>query len=171
MLSPVCSAINTALLLRARRAPQRAHKRDVGIGRMNQDPSNASRVIEAHVRPVFAGVRRKINAVAHHVAVANRPGLPCAHPDHAGVERRNRDGTDGRYRMLVEDRIPAIAPIRRFPDAAGSGARVIRARVTRDAGDRSNTVPSARPDKSKPERLFVAHARWALRVGKGRATC
>ena len=172
MLATVGGAIDAAFLLRAGGAAKRAHEGDVGIHGMNEDSSDAARVIEADVRPVLPGIGGDVNPVAHHVAVANRPSFAGAYPDHAWVRRRYGDGADGCHRLLVEDRLPAIAGVGGFPDAAGRGTCVVRARVAGDTGDRSDPVACARPEKAKTKRVFVgARAGRSLRVGNGHASC
>src|SRR6185295_18481741 len=81
VLAAVGRAEDAALLLRCGDASDRAGKDDVGIGRMNEDAADAAGLVEAGLRPRLAGVERLVDAVADHVAVANRPRLARARPD------------------------------------------------------------------------------------------
>src|SRR5207244_1843266 len=72
-LSAVGGAIDAAFLLRPRGASQRAGEDDVGIRRVNENPADAPRLLEPHVGPGRAGVRRLIDTVANDIGVADRP--------------------------------------------------------------------------------------------------
>src|SRR5438445_6271985 len=119
MLAAVRGAEDAALLLRTGCATKRAGKDDVRIRGMDNDAADTSGVRQPHVRPGLTGVDRFVDTIAHHVAVANDPGFTGACPNHAWIRGRDRERADGRGRLLVKDRVPAIAPITRLPNTAG----------------------------------------------------
>src|SRR4030095_13942580 len=89
VLAAVGRAENTTLLLRRGDPPNRTREDDVGIGGMDEDAADAAGLVEAGVRPGLAGVERLVDAVADHVAVANRPGFAGPGPDDAWIGRRD----------------------------------------------------------------------------------
>src|SRR5262249_37194222 len=80
-----------------------------------------------------AGVGGLVDAVAWHDVAAN-VRLTGPDVDHVGVGRGDGDRTDGRDRLVVEDRFPVQAAVTRFPDAAGGGGGVIGERIAGYAG-------------------------------------
>ena len=105
-----------------------------------EDAADAAGFVEAHVRPGLPGVDRLVDAVADHVAVADRPGFAGAGPDHVGIGRRHRERADRRDRHAVGDRRPADAAVGGLPDAARRGAGVVDRRIAGHAGDRRDAV-------------------------------
>ena len=89
-LAAVGGAIDAALLLRAGQAAERAGEDDVGVGRIDDDASDAAGFIEAHVGPGVAGVGGFVDAVAHHVDVADGPGFAGSGPDDVWIRRARR---------------------------------------------------------------------------------
>src|SRR5204862_2292860 len=81
-LAGVRRTIDAALLLRTRDAPERADEDDVGISRMDDDATDASRFAQPNVFPRRARVGGEIDPITHHVSVPNRPGLARPCPDH-----------------------------------------------------------------------------------------
>ena len=137
MLTAIGGAEDAAFLLRPSRAPQNTGKHDVRIRGMNDDPADAAGIRQAHVRPGLAGIGRFVDSIAHHVAVADYPGLASSRPYRARIRRCYRQRADGGDRLLVKDRHPAISAIRGFPDAAGCCAGIVNAGVP---GDRRPTA-------------------------------
>ena len=85
--------------------------------------------------PGGAGVGGLVDAVAHHVAVADRPRFAGAGPHDARIRRRDRERADRLHRLLVEDRREGPRAVGGLPDAARRGADVVGRRVARGAGD------------------------------------
>jgi hypothetical protein len=87
---------------------------------MGDDVADVMGVAQTHVRERRAAVGRLVDAVAPADAVADA-GLARADPDDVRVALEERDVTDRRRPVLVEDRIPGRPGIRRLEDAAGGG--------------------------------------------------
>ena len=68
MLPAVHRTVDAALLLRPRRASQRARKYNVGIRAVNEDSPDTPGLLQTHVRPGFPGVRRFANSITDHIA-------------------------------------------------------------------------------------------------------
>src|ERR1051326_7610031 len=76
---PIFAAIrgaeNAALWLGTSQTSRGAGVNNVGIGWMNNHPSDASGLLQSHVTPGLSRVCRLITSVPHHVAIANRESL------------------------------------------------------------------------------------------------
>ena len=153
MLAAIRRAEDAALLLTGRQSPGRTREDDVWIRWMHDNAADATCFVEAHVRPRLARVHRLVDAVADHVAVADRPGLARPGPDDARVGWRDGERADGRDRHAVADRRPADAAVRRFPDAARGSARVVDRRVAGNTRDGGDAIADRRPEESERERL------------------
>ncbi len=121
------------------------HVHDVRIARMGDHPRNLERVAEADVRERAAAVGGLVEAVAprHAVAVVR---LARADPEHAGIGLEDGDVADRGRSVVVEDRRPGRAGVRRLPDAArcGRGQRKSEVGVERlDVGDPAAGRPGA----------------------------
>ena len=132
--------VDAFLLLRPGQSPFRADVDDVGVGGMNDDAADAARLVEAEVRPRRAGVDRLVDAVAHHVAVANRPGFAGAGPHGFWIGRGHGQRADGGHRLVVEDGREGRAAVGGLPDAAGCSACVVDGRIAGHAGRRRDAV-------------------------------
>src|SRR5881396_3900486 len=78
--------------------------------------------------PGLPGVGGLVDAVADRDVTAD-PCLARAGPDDVGIGERDREGAERLHRLIVEDRLPVHAAVRRLPDPARRGADVVRARV------------------------------------------
>src|SRR5215831_18170629 len=92
----------------------------LGMLRIDRDLGDALAVLEPHLRPVVAAVRRLVDAVAHRDAIA-RPRFPGAHPHRLGIRAIDGDRAD-RLVVLVEHWIERGAAILRLPYAAARRA-------------------------------------------------
>src|SRR5262249_21968385 len=124
-LAAVGGLVDAALLVRRPEVAQRRDVHDVGVLRVDDDAADVARLLETDVLPGLAAVGGLVHAVAPRDAVA-RVVLAGADPHDVGVGRRHRDGTDAQGRLVVEDRLPAVAAVGGLPDAAGRGAEVDR---------------------------------------------
>src|SRR5436190_5557763 len=139
---------------------------DVGVGGVDHDAPDAARQVEAQVLPGLAGVGGLVHPVADRDMAAD-PRLTRPRPHDVRVRWSDGEGADRLHRLVVEDRLPVDAAVRRLPHATRRGARVIRAGVADDARDRRDPV-AHRPD--------VAVAQLAERGGidlrgRGRGGC
>ena len=161
--------VDAFLLLRPGESPFRADVDDVGVGGMNDDAADAARLVEAEVSPRRAGVDRLVDAVAHHVAVANRPGFAGAGPHGFGIGRGHGQGADGGYRLVVEDGREGRAAVGGLPHATGRGACVIDGRIARDPGGRRDAVADRRTHEAEGGTCRRRGGRRLLRREDGRA--
>src|SRR6266852_3479695 len=118
MLAAVACTKDSAFLLRSSGASEYTGKYDVWIRRMHDDAADSAGLRQSHVGPGSPSVRRLINSVAHHVAIADHPGLPSSRPNDTRIGRCNGQRTDGRGGLLVKNRRPTIASVGRFPNPA-----------------------------------------------------
>ena len=115
----------------------------VGIARVDEDPVDVARVVEAEVRPGVAAVEAFVEAVAAGLAVA-RVALARAHPDHVRVALVDNHRADGRHRLVVEDRLEVDAAVGRFPQPARGRADVDHVWVAIYSVDGGDTTAHAR---------------------------
>ena len=142
----VARTIDAAVRVRAVRMPERGDEDDVGIGRVDDDARDLTRVVEAQVRPIRTGV----GGLVHAVAVGDlRPHVRLAGPDinDAGIRRRHRDSADRRHRLRVEDRKPGAARVGRLPDAAPDGSEIEDVDLSWHSGDAVHAPAAERPDQ------------------------
>src|SRR5262249_38323863 len=100
------------------------------------------------------------------ITVADDPGLAGTGPHRARLRGRNGERADCCCRLFVENRHPAVAAVGGLPDPARGRARVINARIARDAGDGRDAVADLRSDEAELEVAFL------LRVAcRGRGGC
>src|SRR5580658_1870019 len=165
MLTAIGGAEHAALLLRPGGATEHAGEDDIGIRRMDDDAADSPRLRQPHVLPGSTGIRGLVDSVAHHVTVADRPGLTGPCPHRARLGRCDRECSDGCDILLVEDRFPAVAAIDRLPYPAGGGPGVVDARIARDCGDGRYPVADLRPHETKLEGAFLLGVRRLLLLG------
>ena len=150
-LAAVGRAVDPAFLLGAREAAERGGEDDVRIGRVDDDAADAAGLVEPHVRPGLSGVGRPIDPVAHHVHVADGPGLAGPGPDGAGIGRGHGQRPDRGHRLAVENRIPTVAAVGGLPDAAGSRPDVVGVRVAGNARGGRDPVADGRTHEAEPQ--------------------
>src|SRR5258708_977115 len=83
MLAAVGGPEDAAFLLRPRRLPEDTGEYDVGIRGVDGNAADPSELRQSQVRPGRAGVGGLVDSVAHHVAVADDPGLAGPRPHRA----------------------------------------------------------------------------------------
>src|SRR5262249_46867483 len=120
----VDGAIDAAILLRPVSVAERAREHDVGISRIDHDPPDPTRVVEARVLPGPPGVGRLVDTVADRDVAADER-LASAGPDDVGIGRRDGERADRGDRLVVEDRLPVRAVVGGLEDAARCRARVV----------------------------------------------
>ena len=94
---------------------------DIRIGRVDRRCGRCDRSPAAHVRPGLAGVGGFVNAVAHHVAIADRPGFSGPRPYRSGIGRCDGERADRCDGLLVEygaQRFPPSVDFQTPPEAA-----------------------------------------------------
>ncbi len=149
---PCSSAVEcpkyAALGLRAIAVPQRRDIYEIGVGRVDRDAGNASRVLEAHVCPRLPAIHRLEDAVADG-DVAPDERLAGANPDDVRLGWSDRDCANRGDFLVVEQRLPVQARVRRLEQAARGCARINDGRISCDARHGHDAVPG-RTDE--PER-------------------
>src|SRR5579885_2959836 len=116
---------------------------------MDDDPADAACFVETHVLPGLSRIGRLVDAVAHHVAVANGPSLAGSGPDLVVVGTRYRKRADSLDGLAVEDWGEGVAAISRFPDAAGRGSDVVGGRVAWNTGGGGDAVADRRSHETE----------------------
>ena len=144
-LAAVLGSKHAPLLLRTRRAAQRADEHDVLVLRIDGDRADAAGLLETHVRPGLTGVGRFVDAVAHHVHVADGPAFAGAGPHHVRIRLGDRERADGLGALRVERRLPAQPAVARFPHPARGRACVIDPRLAGDGRGRGDAARALRP--------------------------
>ncbi len=147
-LSAVARFEDPAVGVRAVRITERCDVDDVGVRRMDANPADGHRLLEAHVAPGLAGIGRLVDPVTLDDVAAHRD---LAHPgvDDVGVGLRDRDGA---HRRRLEERVghrtPCDAPVRCLPQPTTCGAKVVFVRPTRAAGYGNRSSAARRTDRS-----------------------
>ena len=124
---------------------------DVGIRRMDRDARDVVRVLEAHVLPRLARVRRLVDAVAR-IRAARREGVARADPDDVRVRGRYGDVANRELALPVEHRLERRAVVGRLPHASGPERHVERVQV--GLGGRGGHR-DVRRSRAHPERTDV----------------
>ena len=114
---------------------------------MNNDSSNVPGVFQADVRPGLAGVGGFVDAVSEREVAADA-GFARADIDDVGIGIRHGNGADGRYRLLIKERIPADPAIGGFPDASASRAKIVGIRLARHTSHRQHAAATERPNQT-----------------------
>ncbi len=96
----------------------RGHEDLARVARVDDDPADVLRILQADVLPRLPAVVGPVDAVAvRHRALA--VVLAAPDPDDERVLRIDREAADRVGALLVEDRLEARAVVRRLPDAPG----------------------------------------------------
>ena len=130
-----------------------------------EDARDAAGLAQSHVLPGLAGVGRLVDAVAHHVAVANDPRLAGADPDDVGIGIGDGNGADRRDGLIVEDRHERLAAVGGLPHAAGRGAEIVGVGIAGHARDGRDSAGRRGPHVAELQRLRRARL---LRTGQAR---
>ena len=112
---------------------------NVGIGGVDEHPTDPSGVLEPHARPVLSGIGGTVDPVADG-DVAAQEGLTGPEPHHVRIARGHRDRADRGHAQRIGDRDPADAAVGALEQAATRGARVVRLVLAGNAGHRDHAV-------------------------------
>src|SRR5579859_7995373 len=126
--------------------PERRDVNDVWVRGMNNDGADVARVFEADVRPSLSSVSRFVDTVAERDIAADAR-LARAGINHVGIRIGHGNGPDGGDPLLVKERIPGVATVGRFPDAAADRAKIIGVRLAGHAGYGDKTAAPEGPDE------------------------
>src|SRR5262249_41069394 len=126
----VCRPEDAALLIWPVRMPERGDKQAIRVLRIDRDLRNLLGVAKPEMRPRRSGVSGFVHAVADR-EVGPGQASPAADINDFRIARRDRDPADRSGRLVVEDRRPRAARVRRLPDAAVAHADVERVRLAR----------------------------------------
>ena len=165
---------DAALFVRAVRMPERGHENPIGIARIDDDLRNLLRIAQSRqMRPRLTSVRGFVDAVADREIRARQP-LTARDVHDVRIGWRDRHPSDRSGRLIVEERLPRAAGVRRLPHAAVADADVERVRLARHAGRRpwSGLPAAARCCASAGrQRAPATPARFAVQVtGPGTST-
>jgi hypothetical protein len=112
---------------------QRPDVDDVRILRINHDPADLARLLQADVRPGRAAIRGFVDAVAGR-EIGTNVGLAGSGVNGFGVGGRYGDRADRSDGLTVKNRGPDSSGIGGFLDAPIDRAKVKRSGVARHAG-------------------------------------
>src|SRR5260370_42669708 len=101
---------------------------DIWIFWMDDHPSDVMRVRKTHVLPRLAGVSGFVDSVAPRRTLAVIR-FTAADPDYGWIGRRDRNVSDGGHPLLVKNRLPGSAVVRRFPPTAAGNAHLPDVRI------------------------------------------
>ena len=133
-VAAVGGLVDAALSARGPERPLRRHEDDVAVARVDEDLPDVLRGGEPDVLPRLPAVAAAVDAVPP-ADVAPAHVLSRAHPDHVRVVGVDRDVADRVHGLVLEDRVPRHARVRRLPHAAGADRDVPRAAPVRMHGD------------------------------------
>src|SRR5437870_227501 len=112
-------AINTAIRIRSVGMAQGSYVDEVEIFRIDDDPANLPRVLEANMFPGLAAIGRFVHPVAELDRVAH-VGFARADVNDVWILRRNRNRAEGCGVSRIKNRRPGAARIYRLPNAAAN---------------------------------------------------
>ena len=138
-LAAVHGAEDAAFGLRPVGVAERADVDDVGIGRMDGEPGNASGLFEPHERPGHPAVGGLVDPLPDGDVAADLP-LAGAGPDDVGIGQGHPQRADRLHRLVVEDGVPVNAAVGGLVDAPGGGADVVGVGVAGQTGGRGEAV-------------------------------
>src|SRR5713226_4290585 len=149
--------------------PLGCNEKAIGIFGIDDDGCNLLRVAQSEMLPGAARVGRLVDAVAYgKIGTAQAfttTDVDCAGARGSNGERSNRAGRLIVFWLIVENRIPGAAEVRRFPNPAVIRRHVEDIRLARDAGNRNGAAAAKRADQS-PVKILV-HRRVIRLGGKG----
>src|SRR6185369_7910435 len=130
-LGPVSASVgalvDATLFVRPPEIAERGDVHDVGIGGMDHDAADVAGVLQAEVGPGDAGIHRLVDAIAPRRTLSI-VGLAGADVENRRIGWREGEVTDGGIRLIVEDRLPGVAPVDGLEDSAGGDPHVDDAR-------------------------------------------
>src|SRR6266404_2595433 len=160
-LAAVASTEDAAFGVRAVGMAESGDEYDVWIRGMDDEFADVPGVLQSDIGPGFPGVIRTIDAVAEGDISADA-SFTGSRVNDVGIGIGDCDAANGRGGLLLEERVPRDAAVRRFPDAAGDGAKVIGIGLARNSGDRQDP-PAAKGTDQAP-----LHAGVGFRIdGRG----
>ena len=167
-LAAIERAENAALGIRTIRMPEGGDENAVRILGIDEDRSNLLRVAQSAITlsqmlPSAARVGRFVDTVAYGKI---RPAQAFAAADINRVRIRRRDcqSSNRTSWLTIENRIPGLAEVRRFPNSAVVRRHVEDIRLARNAGNRHRASAAKRADHAPAE--FLVHSRVILLGGK-----
>ena len=147
-LTAIACAEDAALGIGAVSVAEGCDEGDIGIRGMNDDLAYVTRVFQTDVSPGFAGVVRTIDAIAEGDVAANA-GFAAASINHVGIGIGDGDAADrGGGGLLIEERIPGIAAVGGFPDAAGDRAEIVGVRLAGHTRNGQGAAAAERADEA-----------------------
>ena len=142
---------DAALFVRAIRMAGHGDKEPVGVPGVDREVGDLLAVAQAKVRPGLPRVGGLVDAVSNR-EVGTAESLTAADVDHVRIRGRDGDRSDRAGRLIVEDRLPGAAGIRRLPHPAVADADVERVRLRRHA-DRGLGAPAAERADAPPSHV------------------
>ncbi len=138
-LPAVPRPVDAALLLGSVQVAERRHEHHVRVTRVDDDAPDPPDLLEPHVSPRLAAVRRAVDPVADRDVRADER-LPGSGPEDVGVGGRERERADRHGILVVEDRAPGHAAVLALEHPARGAADVVDVGVPRLADHRAHAV-------------------------------
>jgi len=132
---------------------------------MNDGPTNAPGLSQAHVLPAFTGIRRLVDAVADQ-HVASNEGFTGPGPHLVRVRGCDGQGSDGLRCLVVEDGPAVRSAVLGLPDTTRASSGVVDVGVVRVRNDGAHPI-ALRPDEPPVQGLGLPGA--GPRLGYRRA--
>src|SRR6267143_268249 len=131
---------------------------------IDENRSDLLCITKTKMRPGSSGVGGFINSVPGGEIRALQ-SFTTADVNNIWIGWRNGEGADGAGRLIIENRIPGIAEVRRFPDAAVDCGHVKDIRLARHAAD-SYGAPAAKRANTAPAHFVEKFLIILLRGGR-----
>src|SRR5437867_2420937 len=130
----IARAEDAALRVSAVGMAEGSDEGDIGIGRMDNDGADVAGVFQADVVPGFAAIVGTIDAITEGDVAADA-SFATAHVDDIRIRIGDGNGANRGGGLLLEERIPGVATVGGFPNAAGDSAKIESVRLARHTGD------------------------------------
>ena len=143
--SAIGGAKHAALGVRAVRVTQHRDEEPIGVAGIHGDRRDHLAVAQAEVLPRASGVCGLVDPVADG-QIGTDDARPGPDVDDAGVGRGDTDRADRAGRLVIEQRHPVGAVVRRSPESAVVEAGIEGVRLAGNAGQRTGTSAASRAD-------------------------
>ena len=125
-----------------------------------------SRVLQSDMLPVLPAINGLVNSIS--VAAVGKNRIDArSYVNDVRIRRRQSHSPDRRDLLLVENRLPDRAPVRRFPHPSAVRPKIVDARIARNPRDGIHLSRAERPDHS-PFHFRIERFGNLLRVANSR---
>src|ERR1700730_9933405 len=163
-LAAILRIKNASLRIRPIRMPQRRHEDSFGVSRIDQNPRNLPRILQANVRPSLPAVRGPV----HPVAISNiraHVRFARSHINNLRIRSRHRDRPNRSNSLRVKYRLPSAPRIVASPNAAADCAKIEKVRLSSHAGHCQRSSATRRSNRPPPQLLKQFRVKFLSSVG------